>query len=72
MSQAFVKENDDNGLLHQVDATLPALLKYLKVENNGRDIFVKAEEERNGKRIFSMSNGFSYFINADNSWEMML
>jgi hypothetical protein len=72
MSQAFVKENDDNGMLHQIPPTLPALLKYLQIENNGQRVFVVKEEKKNGVDILEMSNGFSYFINKDNNWEMII
>ena len=71
MSQAFVKENDDNGLLHQVEPTLPALIKYLQAENNGRRVFVVKTENRNGVDVSVMSNGFSYFVNKNNEWEML-
>ena len=67
-----MKENDDNGLLHQIDPTLPSLLKYLQVENNGQKIAVKNIEKKNGIDILIMTNGFSYFINRDNNWEMLL
>ncbi|HEX2629131.1 MAG TPA: hypothetical protein VHM26_08970 [Chitinophagaceae bacterium] len=72
MSQAFVKENDDNGLLHQVEPTLPALIKYLQAESNGQRVFVVKTENPNGIEISVMSNGFAYFINKDNTWEMLL
>lgn len=72
MSQAFVKENDDNGMLHQVTPTLAALTRYLQVENNGQQIFMKQSETRNGVEHYVMSNGFTYFINRDNNWEMVL
>jgi hypothetical protein len=71
MSQAFVKENDDNGLLHQIEPTLFALLKYLQAENNGQRVFVVKEEMKNDVNVWVMSNGFSYFINKDNNWEMI-
>lgn len=72
MSQAFVKENDDNGMLHQVEPNLPALLRYLKVENNGREVFVRKTGEKNKEQYWEMSNGFSYFINKEGNWEMLL
>jgi hypothetical protein len=72
MSQAFVRENDDNGMLHQIEPTLAALLKYLQVENNGQRVFVTREEKKNDVDIWVMSNGFSYFINKDNNWEMII
>ena len=72
MSQAFVKENDDNGLLHQIDPTLTSLLKYLQVENKGQKIFLKSTESKDDVEIINMSNGFSYFINKNKNWEMLL
>jgi hypothetical protein len=71
MSQAFVKENDDNGLLHQIEPTLPALIKYLQAESNGQRVFVVKQEKKNGVGVWEMSNRFSYFINKDNNWEMI-
>ena len=72
MSQAFVKEDDDNGMLHQIPPTLPALLKYLQRENNGRPVFLKHTENKNGAEVQVMSNGFSYYINNEGNWEMVL
>jgi hypothetical protein len=71
MSQAFVKENDDNGLLHQIEPTVPALIKYLQAENNSRLVTVVRQEIKAEVNIWKMSNGFSYFINKDNNWEMI-
>ena len=72
MSQAFVKENDDNGMLHQIAPTFAALTKYLQVENSGKQIFLQRSEAINGVEHYHMSNGFTYFINRDNNWEMLL
>ena len=72
MSQAFVKESDDNGLLHQIEPTIPALVNYIKAENNYTTVFVKQITKVNGIEVIVMSNGLSYFINQDNNWEMCL
>ncbi|MEO7984208.1 MAG: hypothetical protein ABI688_09015 [Bacteroidota bacterium] len=72
MSQAFVKENDDNGLLHQVDPTVPALIRYLQREQRGALIFLDRWENKNGVATAVMSNGFAYFINKDKQWEIIL
>ncbi|CAN5256844.1 hypothetical protein BH11BAC5_BH11BAC5_20430 [soil metagenome] len=72
MSQAFVKENDDNGLLHQVKPTIPALVNYIKAENNFNPVFVKQINKIAGVEVITISTGFSYFINKDNNWEMCL
>ena len=69
MSQAFVKENDDNGMLHQVDPTLPALINYLRSQNSGKGIHLERRDKKNDTDIAVMSNGFSYFINKDKQWE---
>ena len=72
MSQAFVKEQDDNGLLHQIKPTLPALINYINAENIYIPVFVKRINKVEGTDVIDMSNGFSYFINNDHNWEMCL
>ena len=72
MSQAFVKENDDNGMLHQIKPTIPSLNKYINEENSYTPLFVKQIKNINGLEVITMSNGFSYFINKDNNWEITL
>ena len=72
MSQAFVKESDDNGLLHHVKPTIPALVNYIKAENASTAVFVKQISKVDGTDVLDMSNGMSYFINENNNWEMCL
>lgn len=72
MSQAFVKENDDNGMLHQIKPTIPSLIKYINEENNYTAVFVKQIKNINGLEVITMSNVFSYFINKDNNWKITL
>ena len=72
MSQAFVKESDDNGMLHQIKPTIPSLIRYINAENSYSAVFVKQINNINGLKVFNMSNGFSYFINKDNNWEITL
>ena len=72
MSQAFVKENDDNGMLHQVDPTLSSLINYLRSESGGKGIHLERWDKINDTDIAVMSNGFSYFINSDKQWEIIL
>ena len=72
MSQAFVKENDDNGLLHQIKPTIPALINYIKTESATSVAFVKQINKIDGTDVLDMSNGLSYFLNEDNNWEMCL
>ena len=69
MSQAFVKESDEQWL-HEVQPTLHALIVYLTRENNG----IRVYEIRNylhpktGKTVHDMSNGLSYSKDDDNRW----
>ncbi len=72
MSQAFVKERDDNVLLHHITPTIPALVNYIKRENNYTLVFVKQISNVEGLDVVQMSNGLSYFVNYDNNWEMCL
>lgn len=72
MSQAFVKKSDDNGMLHQVKPNIPSLIKYINAENCYTAVFVKQINNINGLEVIIMSNGFSYFINKDNNWEITL
>lgn len=72
MSQAFVKENDDNELLGNVQPSVAALLRYLKRQNNGRDVYrTKFMIDKDGKEIHVMNNGLSYTLNDDNQWQMI-
>jgi len=65
MSQAFVKENEEQWL-HEVSPTLHALIVYLTRENNG----IRVYEQKNlvdvkGRTVHVMSNGLSYTKDAD-------
>jgi hypothetical protein len=72
MSQAFVKENDDNELLSHVQPNVLALLRYLKRQNNNRHVHrIRLDIDKNGKEIHVMSNGLSYTLNDDNEWQMI-
>ena len=72
MSQAFVKERDDNELLHQIKPTIQALVNYINADNNYTLVFVKKINKVAGIEVIVMSNGLSYLINSDNNWEMCL
>ena len=69
MSQAFVKESDEQWL-HDVAPTLNALVVYLTRENNG----VRVYEQRtyihptNGREVHVMSNGLSYAKDDESKW----
>ena len=69
MSQAFVKEEDDQWL-HEIPGTLAALINYLTRENNGIRVYEKSKQITNGREIFVMSNGLSYSKDKDGKWEI--
>ena len=69
MSQAFVKEEDDQWL-HDIPGTLSALINYLTRENNGIRVYEKSKLIKNGIEIHLMSNGLSYSKDAEGKWQI--
>lgn len=69
MSQAFVKEEDDQWL-HEIPGTMTALINYLTRENNGIRVYEKSRQIKNGIEIILMSNGLSYSKDKDGKWEI--
>lgn len=69
MSQAFVKEEDDQWL-HEIPGTLTALINYLTRENNGIRVYEKSKLIKNGLEMHLMSNGLSYSKDADGKWQI--
>ena len=71
MSQAFVKESDDQWL-HDLPPTLNALTVYLTRENNGIPVYQKnLRTDKNGRSVYAMSNGMDYAIDNDGKWELV-
>jgi hypothetical protein len=70
MSQAFVKEEDEQWL-HDIPGTLQALINYLTRENNGVRVYEKRSfVDDKGAEIYEMSNGLMYKKNQDGKWEI--
>lgn len=69
MSQAFVKESDEQWL-HEVAPTLNALVIYLTRENNGIRVYEQKNfvDAKEGKEVHVMSNGLSYSKDDENKW----
>jgi hypothetical protein len=72
MSQAFVRESDDQWL-SDISPTLNALIRFLTSENNG----IRVYEQKNftapdGRQVYVMSNGLSYAKNEKGKWEVFL
>ena len=69
MSQAFVKEEDDQWL-HEIPGTLVALINYLTRENNGIRVYEKRMVIKNGIEVYEMSNGLSYSKDIKGKWQI--
>lgn len=67
MSQAFVKESDEQWL-HEIQPTLNALIVYLTRENNGIRVYEKKAFVRDELEIHEMSNGLSYAKDKEGKW----
>jgi hypothetical protein len=70
MSQAFVKEEDDQWL-HDIPGTVTALTNYLTKENNGIRIYEKRVFSKNGIEIHEMSNGLQYCKDENSKWQII-
>jgi hypothetical protein len=71
MSQAFVKENEEQWL-HEIDPTFTALVNYLTRENNGIRVYEKRTSlSKDGKNVHHMSNGLAYAVDNDGRWSVL-
>lgn len=70
MSQAFVRESDDQWL-DEVSPTLTALINFLTRENGGIRVYEKSSRFQNGREIHVMSNGLSYAKNDQGRWQII-
>ena len=72
MSQAFVREGDDQWL-SDVGPSLRALIVFLTRENNGIEVYEKRKfTDSTGKEFHVMSNGLSYSKDDQGKWESSL
>lgn len=68
MSQAFVKEYDDEWL-HEIPPTMTALIQYLTRGNNGIRVYEQKKiSTPEGKEAHLMSNGLTYAIDEKHRW----
>jgi hypothetical protein len=70
MSQAFVKESDDQWL-HDIGPSMTALILFLTRENNGIRVYEKKSFIKDGKEIHLMSNGLSYAKDDAGKWHVV-
>jgi hypothetical protein len=71
MSQAFVREGDDQWL-SDIGPSLNALILFLTRENGG----IRVYEQRNftnsdGRQVYVMSNGLSYAKDDKGTWQIV-
>lgn len=69
MSQAFVKESDEEWL-HEVAPTTHALIVYLTRQNNGIRVYEIKNVMEKGREVHYMSNGLSYAKDKQGLWEI--
>ena len=69
MSQAFVKERDEQWL-HEVPPSMTALIYFLTRENNGVRVYEKkmSWDSKLNSEIHIMSNGLSYRKDELGKW----
>ena len=69
MSQAFVKESEDQWL-HEVAPSLTALINYLTRESNNILVYEKRNyiNAKDGKEVHEMSNGLAYAKDEEGKW----
>lgn len=70
MSQAFVREGDDQWL-EDVSPTLQALIHFLTRENNGIRVYEKSKRIEDGREVYLMSNGLSYTKDSNGKWTII-
>lgn len=70
MSQAFVRESDDQWL-EDVTPTVSALANFLTRENGGIRVYEKRSYVENDQEIIVMSNGLSYTKDARGRWQVV-
>ncbi len=72
MSQAFVRENDEQWL-HEIPPTMNALVSFLTRENNGIRVYEKKSfiDKKTGEQAHEMSNGLSYSKDKEGKWMVL-
>ena len=71
MSQAFVRESDDQWL-NEVAPTLNALIHFLTRENGGIRVYEQKHfTDNSGREVHVMSNGLSYAKDSKGVWQIV-
>ncbi len=70
MSQAFVREGDDQWL-SDVGPSVRALSYFLTRENNGIEVYeLRTFLDSTGDEVYVMSNGLSYKKDREGKWQI--
>lgn len=70
MSQAFVRESDDQWL-SDVGPSVRALSYFLTRENNGIEVYeLRTFIDPGGDEVYVMSNGLSYKKDPNGKWQI--
>jgi hypothetical protein len=70
MSQAFIREGDDQWL-SDIGPSVKALSFFLTRENNGIEVYeLKTFIDSQGDEVHVMSNGLSYKKDEQGKWEI--
>jgi len=68
MSQAFIREGDEQGLL-DIDPTMNVLINFLTRDSNGIRVYDKeAMENSAGRPMHFMSHGMTYTKDEKGQW----
>ena len=71
MSQAFMRESDDQSLT-DISPTMKSLILFLTRENNGIGVYEKESfRDALGQEVHRMSNGLSYSKNKEGRWQIL-
>jgi hypothetical protein len=71
MSQAFVREGDDQWL-SDIGPSVQALIHFLTRENGGIRVYEQKNfTDNDGRQIHVMSNGLSYAKDEKGKWEVI-
>mgnify|MGYP003576448626 CR=1 FL=1 len=71
MSQAFVREGDDQWL-SDIGPSMRALVVFLTRENNGIEVYEQRKyTDPHGNEVHVMSNGLSYRKDDKGKWEVV-
>jgi hypothetical protein len=71
MSQAFMRERDDQSL-SDISPTMKSLILFLTRENNGIGVYEKESfKDAESQPVHRMSNGLSYTKNKEGRWQVI-